>query len=182
MSLDSQGNHAVQELLDKQAIYECIVRYCRGTDRHDRDLIASQYHPDGIDDHGVERTGEEWADRVMEYEYQSTTWVHHLGQVLIDLHGDHAFVESHWVAYRSGVEAGKQFLRSRGGRYADWFERRDGVWKVRRRRIIDDWSNVQVVEQTIDDPSGHVAFPYPDDPIYLLEQEILGHVAELPER
>ena len=36
----------VQELLDRQAILDCIQRNSRGNDRFDVDLITSSYHPD----------------------------------------------------------------------------------------------------------------------------------------
>ena len=42
----------VQELLDKQAIHEVMIRYCRGLDRMDAELVGSAYHPDAHDDHG----------------------------------------------------------------------------------------------------------------------------------
>src|SRR5689334_6963777 len=42
----------VQELWDRQAIRDCLARYCRGCDRLDRELILSAYHPDAIDEHG----------------------------------------------------------------------------------------------------------------------------------
>ena len=34
----------LQELLDKQSIYEVLVRYCRGADRCDEAIIRSVYH------------------------------------------------------------------------------------------------------------------------------------------
>jgi hypothetical protein len=43
----------VQELLDKQEIYEVLMRYCRAIDRGDEPLMRSVYHPDGIDHHGI---------------------------------------------------------------------------------------------------------------------------------
>ena len=43
----------LQHLLDRQEIYDCLVRYCRGVDRLDSELILSAYHPDAIDDHGM---------------------------------------------------------------------------------------------------------------------------------
>ena len=42
----------VQELLDREAIRDCIARYARGVDRFDRELILSAFHPDAIDEHG----------------------------------------------------------------------------------------------------------------------------------
>ena len=43
----------VKALLDRQAILDCMRRYCRGVDRRDEALILSVYHPDAIDDHGA---------------------------------------------------------------------------------------------------------------------------------
>ena len=41
---------AVRESLDKQAIYENAVKYCRGADRLDIDLLKDAYWEDGSDD------------------------------------------------------------------------------------------------------------------------------------
>lgn len=46
-------SEGLQELLDRQAIYDVMMRYCRGVDRFDADLITSAYHPDARDDHTV---------------------------------------------------------------------------------------------------------------------------------
>ena len=42
----------VQELHDREAIRDCVARYCRGVDRFDRELILSAFHPDATDEHG----------------------------------------------------------------------------------------------------------------------------------
>ncbi|MDB5973672.1 MAG: nuclear transport factor 2 family protein, partial [Nevskia sp.] len=42
----------LQELLDKQALYELICAYCNAADRHDHDKMRALYHEDAIDDHG----------------------------------------------------------------------------------------------------------------------------------
>jgi len=39
-------------LLDRLAIHDVIVRYCRGVDRGDLELALTCYHPDAVDDHG----------------------------------------------------------------------------------------------------------------------------------
>ena len=50
---------AVQAMLDKEAIREATMRFCRGVDRLDPDLVNSAFHPDARDDHpGVVYTGE----------------------------------------------------------------------------------------------------------------------------
>ncbi len=42
----------LQALLDKQEIEEVVLRYCRGIDRRDFDLVRACYHPDARDHHG----------------------------------------------------------------------------------------------------------------------------------
>ena len=36
---------------DRQAIHDVIVRYCRGVDRSDPDMVAAAFHDDAIDNH-----------------------------------------------------------------------------------------------------------------------------------
>ena len=43
---------AVAALLDRQAISDCLVRYARGVDRLDQDLIRSAFWEDAHDAHG----------------------------------------------------------------------------------------------------------------------------------
>ena len=43
----------IQHLEDRTAILDCIARHARGCDRHDVELLASTFHVDGVDEHGV---------------------------------------------------------------------------------------------------------------------------------
>ena len=43
---------ALRRLLDEEAIKKVHLRYCRGIDRRDWELLRSCYHPDALDDHG----------------------------------------------------------------------------------------------------------------------------------
>ena len=47
--MDAETAALVRELKDRQEIYDCIMRYCRGIDRLDRDMLLSAYHPDAVD-------------------------------------------------------------------------------------------------------------------------------------
>lgn len=43
----------IQNLLDKEAIRDCLYRYCRGIDRADEAILRSAYWPDAHDRHGA---------------------------------------------------------------------------------------------------------------------------------
>lgn len=141
----------VQALRDREAIRQAIYAYARGVDRADMDLLDAAFHDDATDDHGnfsgtkadalaaLKRSGENPA---------VTASMHHIGNILIDLRGDTADVESYFVAWQRREEDGKTWTRTRAGRYLDRFERRDGTWRVASRRVIDDWSRLDAVIQT----------------------------------
>ena len=45
--------HTVRVLLDRQEIYDCLVRYARGVDRGDLALLLTAYHTDAMADCGA---------------------------------------------------------------------------------------------------------------------------------
>jgi ketosteroid isomerase-like protein len=167
------------DLLDREQIRSCILRYCRGVDRFDADLMLDCYHPGAIDDHGVELPAPEFVANAMRRD-PSRSRVHHVGNILVELHGDVAFAETYWVAYQAWSEGGDTLVRSRCGRYADRFERRAGRWKIAHRRVVDDWSSVQAVDGVIPDASVHRGTTYPHDPSYLMIAEIVRSLGAAP--
>src|SRR5579871_4204073 len=50
---NDQIHPRVQQLIDRQDILDCLMRYSRGVDRFDVDMIRSVYHPDATDEHGA---------------------------------------------------------------------------------------------------------------------------------
>ena len=42
----------IVELMDREAIRDCLYLYCRGIDRADEATLRSAYWPDAIDNHG----------------------------------------------------------------------------------------------------------------------------------
>jgi hypothetical protein len=142
------ADRQVQELLDKQAIYEAMMRYCRGVDRCDEDLIKSAYHPDAYDDHGPFK-GNAWefaAMLVPAFRQQYTATMHNICNVLIEVDGDAADAESSFIAYQQAEGDGTIRLETIGGRYIDRFERRDGEWRIARRTVILEVSKVETVD------------------------------------
>ena len=133
---------ALQALLDKEAIRDCFLRYLRGIDRADVELIKSAFHKGAIDHHTQEMRGS-IGDMLAWWLPQQAgrEATQHFGtNQTIDLDGDVAHVETYFLVFikQKGENEGALI----GGRYADRFERRDGVWKIALRVVIPEWQAV----------------------------------------
>ena len=137
-------------LLDKQAIEEVVLRYCRGIDRRDFALVRSCYHPDAEDHHGSFSGSVDeyiaWVDKLTS-RYLWT--MHFVGNVLIEL-GDEdgiAICETYGVSLHRSDDSRPFMNLATGFRYLDRFERRGGdedgtepEWRIARRDAIGEWS------------------------------------------
>ncbi len=128
----------VQRLLDRQAILDCVYRYCRGLDRHDPELLASAFHTDAIDQHGDFLGG---LPEFLEFARDSTTEAlshnHNITCHFAEIDGDVAHTESYVLTVLLKPD-GKSVMVL-GGRYIDRFERRNGEWRIALRRVVRDW-------------------------------------------
>lgn len=188
-------NSQLQQLLDERGIEKVLKLYCRAIDRLDLELLKSIYHPDATDDHGIfSGNAHEFAEFII-----STLGniildgMHTVTHCTIDIEGDFATSEAYYSAYqrcRGGEDFVKEFFGERyadeqrqkdtidgnhdffnAGRYIDLFERRDGQWKILRRKITSEW-NVVRPSTRITDQGGISAFNLPGrrdrtDPVYL---------------
>ncbi|MEM5451050.1 nuclear transport factor 2 family protein [Paraburkholderia guartelaensis] len=130
----------VEALLDKQAILECVHRYCRGVDRMDRELTLSAYHPDGIDDHGAfVGNAKEFVDWAFAYHAEHQLSHHHMVfNHSVELQGDEAHGETYWLFFgENRVKPDTLAV----GRYIDRFEKRNGVWAIAARVCISEAIN-----------------------------------------
>jgi SnoaL-like domain len=119
----------IRELLDRQRIVECLLRYCRGMDRLDAELTLSAYHPGAIEDHGARIAPcEEFVAQVLEYHrVRELRTQHILTNHLCDIEGDTAHAES-YVHCFSILTTGRNRLSF--GRFVDRLERRGGRWGI----------------------------------------------------
>lgn len=142
----------VLELRDRQAILDCLMRYARGVDRLDRELLLSAYHDDAIDDHGMfVGNREDFADWVAQM--HSSTHLSHqhcLFNHSCELDGDVAHTETYYMFV--GMNRQGDTLSMSGGRYLDRFERRDGRWAIAARVCVRDWAPLPE-RPDFDDPS-----------------------------
>lgn len=149
MSSDEKTQRAIQMLLDKQEIHEVLMRYCRGIDRCDAELLHSVYHPDATDDHGLFKGKAAdfiaWALKSLGRD-ESTS--HYIANELIEIEGEVAHCESYFFAvHRRQAKDGTKEDLIFEGRYADRFERRAGAWKIADRQVVFDRSRIDKVER-----------------------------------
>jgi hypothetical protein len=127
----------LQLLLDKNAIREATMRYCRGVDRLNADLISSAYHPDAYDDHsGRTFTGDTVGQGLVDWLTAGTDATnHHITTQTIQVNGDTAGCESYYIGVHLLTRDGVQRTVHSAGRYIDRFEKRDGQWKIATRLV-----------------------------------------------
>jgi hypothetical protein len=130
---------ALQALLDREAIRECLYRYCRGIDRVDEAALRAAYWEDASDCHGAWKgSAAGFIDQALARLRQGGLRVHQVTNVAIELDGDRAGVESSFLALQ--ITAAKPLLQTfLAGRYLDRFERRRGEWRIAARTVVYDW-------------------------------------------
>jgi hypothetical protein len=140
MTFSEFDTTALKSRIAKDAIRDCLQRYCRGVDRFDRELILSAFHPDCLDEHGkFVGTPEEFADWALgQHGAAHLSHQHCLLNINIDLDRDTAHCEAYFM-FVCMNRSGKP-LTLGGGRYVDRFECRDGAWRIAARVTLRDWS------------------------------------------
>lgn len=172
----------VQRLADIEAIRQVVLRYCRGIDRLDLELVRACYHPDATDTHGTfTGTVDEylvWVERVLG-RYEDT--FHLIGNHLVELvegpSGDPSTVarsEAYGVAHHRSRDPDPHRNLTVGFRFLDRFERREGgEWRIARRIATTEWVTALGPEQRWPLPAGGaVGGRGRRDPLYGLVPEL----------
>lgn len=164
---------ALQSLLDREAIRECVFRYCRGIDRLDEAALRASYWPDATDRHGAyQGSATGFIDGALRRLPLSGRMIHHVGNLSIELRGDQAAVETYFLAWQRSPDAAgipqETFL---AGRYVDRFERRGDEWRVAARVVVYDWMQPLGAASVEDEaarfgPRVPIGGRKPDDPWY----------------
>lgn len=131
----------IDTLLAEAEIRGVHLRYCRGVDRCDWDLVRSCYHPDATDNHGA-FTGNvdafmAWVAIALQ-KYEVTT--HFTGNQLVEVNGDEAWAEHYARVYHriGATETSPAQDLIVNVRYVDAMARRDGHWRIARRVVVID--------------------------------------------
>lgn len=158
----------IEELSDREEIRQLVYRYARGVDRLDRSLLHSCFWDDAEFEGGPNpgtalefipaMFGEGGRVRTV---YETTN--HYMLNMIIDWCGDSAASETYAMAYHKlaadpqaiGTILGATKLAELGGdatcsyelvmgiRYQHRLEKRRGIWKIARKKLVIDWSQVR---------------------------------------
>ncbi|MDP3889647.1 nuclear transport factor 2 family protein [Nocardioides sp.] len=162
------SDRRLQDLLDKQEIHELVLRYCRGVDRKDPDLLRSLYTRDAADHHGTVFSGS--AEDYIGFLEESLEFIrigaHYVCNHLVVVEGDHAYGEVYALGYHvlpghgpDGPDT-ESFV---GVRYLDRYRREDECWRFEHREVVFDLDRTRPV-----DHRGAPGGPPADDPSYSL--------------
>lgn len=135
---ESTTAEQVQQLLDRQAIWDCLMRYTRGVDRLDDELIRSSFWEDARDSHGqMDGSPEEFIRTWVPTQGNREACQHSVFNHHVEI-GDYvADAETYFqVAIRN---TGSDVLELVGGRYIDRYTCRDGEWRIQTRLVVLDW-------------------------------------------
>lgn len=146
----------VQRLIDRASIIECIHAYARGVDRRNWDLVRSTYHNDAHDEHGAYTGGVDgFIDYLQSRHGDIEHSMHFVGQVVIEFVDDDAAVVETYMVVSQRLRAGYAGTRAPAGlqlgpndaletvgfgRLADYFTKRNGQWRVQRRKLVPEVS------------------------------------------
>lgn len=121
-------------LKDRQDILDCIMREARGRDRFDAALTASCFWEDGADEHGRTVTsGPEYGERANAgHRGAFSANSHNLTNHVCEINGNVAYCETYVMG--GLLSHDHKTCKIAMGRYFDQLERRNGVWKILRRR------------------------------------------------
>lgn len=157
----------LREVIDRQDIAQLFARYCRAVDRMDIELFRTLFCSGGGYETaaGSFNAGDtmDLAEQVIYGTVDKLTakTQHFISNFLIEFdaptraHSEVYFVAHHRMhATRESLDGilgqasmqalGGDYTRDYdaivGGRYIDLLEKHDGVWKIRSRRIVTDWT------------------------------------------
>ena len=142
---------ALLEIVDKAGIRDVMMRYARGIDRRDMDLIASSFTPDayanysGRESQGLENILSSLGGSLRRFD--RTT--HFMGDQEMQINGDTADVETYAIDYILYTFEGTQYQAMGGLRYQDRMVRHNGQWLVQNRVLHIDWRRNSPIDPSV---------------------------------
>lgn len=131
----------VRDLAARRDILEAVCNYMRGQDRLLPEVQRRAFHDDAHVDCGLFAGGPDpYVEFAQGFLGQLKSSQHLIGQTQIRVDGNIANGEIYFLAYHRIVEHGEEKDLFVAGRYIDRYEKRNGSWKIVRRRELIDWA------------------------------------------
>jgi hypothetical protein len=145
---------ALQCLLDERELRKLYLRYARGVDRLDAELLRSCFHEDAQITTSSTEIRDDFVRNVMVGLSRFKMTQHVTTNIWVEVDGDTACGEAYAQAnHRAPGEDGEPDTDYRwGGRYVDHFDKRNGEWRFSSRVVLHDMDRVVKVDETWDPP------------------------------
>jgi len=131
----------VRDLAARRDIMDACQRYMRGQDRLLPELQRSAFHDGAYVDCGLYAgSGAGFVDFAQGFLRELKGSQHLIGQSQIKVEGDVADGEIYFIAWHRVVENGEDKDLFVAGRYVDRYEKRNGEWRIAKRRELIDWA------------------------------------------
>ena len=140
------------DLVDRQAITDVVLRYCRGIDRLDLELVRDCYHADATDEHGTFiGTRDEYVDWVAGVLTRFTGTMHVVANQLIEVRRRRRRTARPTAWRTTGVIRPTTIAATSppGSATSTASQRRDGEWRIARRVAVREWTHVVPAEQQL---------------------------------
>jgi hypothetical protein len=125
--------------MDFEQIRQVALRYARGVDRLDVDLMKSAYWPDATDDHGrFVGYGWEFAERVVASHKRWAATVHANMHHAIDIDPEGLTARGEIANITYLIPPGGGSWSVWLGRYLDRYDKRDGEWRIAHRICVHE--------------------------------------------
>ncbi len=133
MTIDER---VVQDLVDRAAISDLILRYSRAVDRRDWDEVLACFTPDAQVDYGrFQGNAEEVFGSIRKAFKLFEHTMHFMEPRVIEIVGDGARAETYGIAYHRRTQDGQPKDLVVGLRYSDELVRREDAWLFQRRAL-----------------------------------------------
>lgn len=130
------------QIVNRQMIWDCLLRYIRGVDRMDQDLVRSAFWPDAHNTHGpVSGTVEDFIAGWLPGQEVRDISFHMVSNQSVEFESPTlAHSEAYLIAGLLPKDGGQMELF--GGRYADRYECRSGEWRIITRVLMLEWQGL----------------------------------------
>ena len=137
----------VQDVLAEAEIKDVHLRYCRANDRRDEELMRACFHPDAVIELHKELDVNTFIALGREILSKYTVTWHNTGNQLVEVRGDAAWAEHYTISSHriAADENGPERDWIAHGRYVDRMERRNGEWRIVRRKMVVDYTRMDPV-------------------------------------